>query len=124
MQLLIIKVDVTKIPRAPPYRPDFMAPSPSVKVEKGIKRPEEPEALQAGGKQRYRYYESDKLLGKLYRAIDEDLFFQDLEDDSSSMFSRDPTDNVQKEMLSLAQRLMDECTWKEWISIAVEVKDQ
>ncbi|KIX94715.1 uncharacterized protein Z520_09405 [Fonsecaea multimorphosa CBS 102226] len=94
-----VPVDHKRIPRAPGYRPDFMAPSASTIVEKGIKRPEE--AALPDGRQRYRYYESDRILGRLYRAVNEDTFFDDLEDDTSSLFSKEPTNDV----------LRDICDW-------------
>ncbi|KIW30891.1 uncharacterized protein PV07_02583 [Cladophialophora immunda] len=84
-----VPVDYKKIPRSPEYRPDFMAPSASTKVEKGIKRPEE--TALPDGRHRYRYYESDRILGRLYRAVNEDTFFEDLEDDASSLFSKAAT---------------------------------
>ncbi|KIW21574.1 hypothetical protein PV08_02154 [Exophiala spinifera] len=92
-----VPVDIKQIPRAPPYRPDFMAPSASTKVEKGIKRPKDLAPPKKG--QTYRYYESEKILGRLYRAVDEDAFFDDLEDDTSSLFSKTATDNVLAEIL-------------------------
>ena len=68
-----------------------MAPSPRVTVEKGTwaleesssrSRTEEDEdpvsALDPDAKS-YRYYESEKVLGKLYRAIDEKNFLAELQ---------------------------------------------
>jgi hypothetical protein len=100
-----VPVDHKKIPPAGRYRPDFMAPSASTKVERGITR----EILNSDYAQRevsgteYRYYESDKVIGQLYRAIDEDLFFQDIEDDATSIFSTDASNNVLSEILDWAR---------------------
>ena len=77
-----------------------MAPSASTKVEKGISRTALNQQSTDEPRSGYRYYESDKVLGELFRAIDEDLFFQDLEDDVSSLFSLDATNNVLTEILS------------------------
>ncbi|KIW88407.1 uncharacterized protein Z519_10976 [Cladophialophora bantiana CBS 173.52] len=91
-----IPVDPKKIPKAPAYRPDFMAPSASTKVEKGIKRPDVD--VFPSSARHYYYYESDQILGCLYRAVNEDTFFQDLEDDTSSLFSKAPTNDVLKDI--------------------------
>ncbi|KAL5344777.1 hypothetical protein ACLOAV_010174 [Pseudogymnoascus australis] len=65
-----------KMPRYNKYRPDFMAPGPHVLVQNNkpleFDAPPEPELFQddddvAG----YKYYRSEKILGKLYRAINE-----------------------------------------------------
>ncbi|EXJ58741.1 hypothetical protein A1O7_06171 [Cladophialophora yegresii CBS 114405] len=72
-----IPVDLTKLPRSNHFRPDFMAPGPHVVIEKA-KPPSfaaPPESRDDGDDDEdgptYRYYESDKILGKLFRAIDE-----------------------------------------------------
>jgi hypothetical protein len=74
---------MTLLPRSNPFRPDFEAPGPQVHVEKnnGIDFEErhfrdplddEDEDDEFSS---YRYYESNKVLGKLYRAIDEREIF-------------------------------------------------
>ena len=77
-----------------------MAPSASTKVSKGITRSDLAEQSTDEPRSGYRYYESDKVLGELFRAIDEDIFFQDLEDDASSLFSLDATNNVLTDILA------------------------
>jgi len=101
-----------------------MAPSASTKVEKGIKRPTDP-APDNESPQRYRYYESERILGQLYRAIDEDVFFEALEDDNSSLFSRDGGDNVIAEIWQWVCASMDGKTVipKQYLDIAGEVRD-
>lgn len=82
---------MSRLPKYKLYRPDFMAPGPRVTVEKGIwaleeqssqTTPQEEEdpvsALDPDAKS-YRYYESEKVLGKLYRAIDEKNFLAELQ---------------------------------------------
>ncbi|KAK8226196.1 RNA-directed RNA polymerase [Phyllosticta capitalensis] len=86
-------VDMNECPRYDMIRPDFMAPGPRVFIEKkGIVFPdnedgelaeddddEDPiEALDPDYKT-YRYYESERVLGQLYRAIDEKKIFQELQ---------------------------------------------
>jgi hypothetical protein len=73
------QVDIAQIPRNTIYRPDFMAPGPHIAVMKDKplsfeSRPESDNRTTGDDDDdfaRYRFYESDKILGKLYRAIDE-----------------------------------------------------
>ncbi|KAK5940398.1 hypothetical protein PMZ80_007818 [Knufia obscura] len=116
------EVNPRNIPKAPPFRPDFMAPSASTRVEKGIKRPTD-STLDNERPQRYRYYESDRVLGKLYRAIDEDIFFEDLEDDTSSLFSKDASDNVMREIWRWVRGAMRGRDVKQYLTVAQEVRD-
>lgn len=77
-----IPVDIKRIPRSINTRPDFMAPGPRVRIEdKGTvfedegdeeaDEFEDPVRSLDPDSRSVRYYESDKVLGKLYRAIDE-----------------------------------------------------
>lgn len=116
-----VPVDVKKIPKAPPFRPDFMAPSASTKVEKGVKRPAEMAAPE--GNQRYRYYESNNVLGKLYRAVDEDIFFRDLEHDAGSIFSKEAADTALGEILEWVEGQIDAGVIMEYASIATEARN-
>jgi hypothetical protein len=86
-------VDMGRFPRPRPLYPDFMAPGPRCKIEmQGIKLLEEeidddegdvvteldPESRQI------KYYESPRILGRLYRAIDEQEFLGELQTQSRS----------------------------------------
>lgn len=75
-------MDFKRLPKYPKFRPDFQAPGPRVLIEKGINIEEEAEAstpdenkeleeVASYGPQKVRYYESQKVLGELYREIDE-----------------------------------------------------
>lgn len=80
-----------KAPRNNFCRPDFMAPSPRVKIASSISEIEEeavlngiedeidPVAALDPDQRGYRYYKSTKILGKLYRAIDEQKFHVELQ---------------------------------------------
>ncbi|KAM3449446.1 hypothetical protein MY3296_006911 [Beauveria thailandica] len=68
---------INEIPRQPKTKPDFMAPAPPtttydlgdiafVEVDE-----EEDEGDDGFGRPKYRYHKSEKILGQLYRAIDE-----------------------------------------------------
>src|SRR5271170_6898777 len=88
------------------YRPDFMAPSPRVTVEKSIAVLEEqsPRNLADEGEavesdldpdtKSYRYYESEKVLGKLYRAIDEKNFLVELQRRARELEATDTSDQT------------------------------
>ena len=84
-------MDLTKIPRSSNVKPDFQAPGPRVLIEKSI-------VIEADDEQdgdedddvveeapATRYYESTKVLGQLYRAIDEHAFFEQIQRQSRSM---------------------------------------
>ncbi|RDW85241.1 hypothetical protein BP6252_02831 [Coleophoma cylindrospora] len=87
-----IPVEMKDMPRASRWHPDFMAPGPHVRIQPthGLSFDEEPfnfaddeqpvadddeEAVE------YRYYRSPKVLGKLYRAIDEREIFHKIHND-------------------------------------------
>ncbi|KAK5718816.1 hypothetical protein LTR17_015650 [Elasticomyces elasticus] len=78
-----IPIDIAECPRAMPFRPDFMAPSPRVVVsDKGFLELEDDDddednpAFEGLDTERrtMRYYKSEKALGELFRAIDERQF--------------------------------------------------
>ena len=83
---------MTKLPRYNPWRPDFEAPGPHVRIEKqggvDFEPPEDRDPDELGDDDddysSYRYYESNKILGKLYRAIDERKIFEEIKNRASS----------------------------------------
>lgn len=83
--LTTLKADLSSMPRYSRCRPDFMAPGPHVTIIKkqAIAFAEEGllnnEADDDDDTQSYRYYESEKINGKLYRAIDERKVFKDIQ---------------------------------------------
>ena len=87
------------LPRSTPWRPDFEAPGPHVTIESrsGISFELAPEqdadyADDDDDFVKYRYYESDKVLGKLYRNIDERAIFAEIQERSQTY----ATDNTYK----------------------------
>ncbi|KAL8727230.1 MAG: hypothetical protein Q9166_006194 [cf. Caloplaca sp. 2 TL-2023] len=89
-----IPVDMTKTPRSSNIRPDFQAPGPRVLVEKTItveglegqdEDEDEDEIEVVEEAPATRYYKSEKVLGKLYRAIDEHDFFEEIQRHSRSV---------------------------------------
>ncbi len=79
-------VELSRLPRPLKWRPDFLAPGPSVTIHKKseismdehvVQKDEDEESGEGGP--RYRYYESEKILGQLYRAVDEkNIWTQDI----------------------------------------------
>ncbi|RDL29987.1 RNA-dependent RNA polymerase [Venustampulla echinocandica] len=80
-------VDMSRLPWCSPWRPDFEAPGPHVSIEKADGISFEPTGFRDPLEEednddeyaRYRYYESHKILGKLYRAIDEREIFDQIQ---------------------------------------------
>ena len=84
-------------------RPDYMAPSPRAIIESGKvgleslqdvddDNDELPPALGFGTSKNFRYYESNKALGHLYRAIDEEKFLRTMHgQDSTAQQKADDT---------------------------------
>lgn len=81
---------MTRAPQYPRWRPDFEAPGPHIVIEQKKKisfleplnRDPNEETDEDDDIRVYRYYESDKILGKLYRAIDEKKIFKENQDRS------------------------------------------
>lgn len=79
------------MPRGSKWHPDFMAPGPHVRIEpaRGLCFDEDPfrflddEVVADDDEEyiEYRYYESEKVLGILYRAIDEREMFNKIQGD-------------------------------------------
>jgi hypothetical protein len=73
------------MPKYTPWRPDFEVPGPHVIIKdrivmerRGNVDEEEP-ADEDDDLSRYRYYESNRIIGKLYRAIDEKEIFSQIQ---------------------------------------------
>jgi hypothetical protein len=87
-----IAVDMSQLPRYPRFRPDFMAPTPRIQLtETGELEIEEladfdDDAFEGIDEERkpLRYYRSEKVLGYLYRNIDEKKFLDDIHDHHGS----------------------------------------
>ncbi|KAI4114603.1 MAG: hypothetical protein LQ345_004646 [Seirophora villosa] len=124
-----IPVDLNGMPKSSNVRPDFQAPGPRVLIENAIKiedidaedeeeDDEDPEESAPSTK----YYESPKVLGRLYRAIDEQDFFTAIQRQSQASTSQQHT--------SLAVRVWDYVKHKaaliqyqHYLDFAREVKD-
>lgn len=80
---------MTQMPRVAPVKPDFMAPSPRALMKNNVLSiedvqeeyiPDFDDTSMLSHLQRHeqRYYTSNKALGKLYRAIDEQGLLREL----------------------------------------------
>ncbi|KAI6798622.1 RNA-directed RNA polymerase [Hortaea werneckii] len=102
-----IAVDIKQIPRYDRCRPDFMAPSPRVFITKqGYMDFEDEEYVDDDAfegmdleKKPYRYYESQKALGHLFRAIDERRFIHSMQHERQLW--------MDSEVTPLTRRLLD-----------------
>lgn len=76
-------VQLDQLPKPPKWRPDFLAPGPQVSIYKKtdieldsyVPQQDEDEEDEDGP--RHRYYFSDRVLGKLYRAVDEERIWNE-----------------------------------------------
>ncbi|KLJ12209.1 hypothetical protein EMPG_12727 [Blastomyces silverae] len=79
-----VPVDLARIPKFPRYRPDFQAPGPRVRIAESLSLLETHDQMTVPDdddededeRPNARYYKSENILGKLYRAIDEVEFLQ------------------------------------------------
>lgn len=100
-----IPVNMKECPRYNRCRPDFMAPSPRVVVsEAGFldledEDNEDDEAFEDldAEKRAFRYYQSNKVLGELYRAIDERRFLARMQQEQRTHMA---TSNITSNLLN------------------------
>jgi hypothetical protein len=128
---------VTKIPKYPPYRPDFMAPGPRARVAESIEVIDnESEYIWnddnndgSGGagldddddvRPPMRYYRSQRVLGHLYRMIDEKEFMNDLKWES---FHESKEANVLHSLWAYVQRETAGFVWDHCIQDASYFRD-
>lgn len=125
-----------KLPTWPKCRPDFQAPGPHVLIEKDInfeevdststpEEDDEVEEVASYSSPMPRYYESRKILGKLYREIDEQKFFEELQRQSR------PSALISNKARSLAgtvwNHVREKTTnfqWHHYLQFAQDVKDR
>ena len=107
-------------------RPDFMAPGPHVTIERkevllGQSEPASTDDLDADGPQPYRYYRSEKVLGQLYRAIDEHAFLAELKSSTQAIDPNAP--DVLRTLWTYVQRETAGFLWYHQVDAANEIKD-
>ncbi|CZR69102.1 related to RNA-directed RNA polymerase [Phialocephala subalpina] len=125
-----IAPDMTRSPRYKPFRPDFEAPGPYVKVAKDRRLLfstadyEDPNDMGEVDDDfpTYRYYESDKIIGRLYRAIDERKIFEEIQ--QRAMKVGDTTKSAAIEALWIAvQETCKLIQWEHLLEEAHSIRD-
>ncbi|TVY82362.1 RNA-dependent RNA polymerase [Lachnellula suecica] len=125
-----IPVDMSRLPRGNPWRPDFEAPGPHVTIEKndGIvfesKKFRDPleEEDEDDEFTNYRYYESNKVLGKLYRAIDEQKIFTEIQNRSAA-HGASSRSTVIDEIWKYVQKKVRGFQWEDQKEWAWDIRD-
>ena len=122
-----------ELPRYPKARPDFQAPGPRVLIEKDIDFEEDDESpspaasdevdeVNSYGHPKIRYYESPRILGKLYRAIDEHQFFAQIQAQSG------PRDVKSRSLIDSVWKYVEDKTplvqWRHHLELATNVKEK
>ncbi|KAL8648728.1 MAG: hypothetical protein Q9226_005877 [Calogaya cf. arnoldii] len=114
------------------FRPDFMAPARTVKVEEHgiiferehIDLIDDDDARKAGEGAKKRYYESKKTLGILYRSIDERVFFKELHERSAIMKDDDQkSQGVLGDLWDYIQVETVGLDWEHYINYAVAMRN-
>jgi hypothetical protein len=122
---------MSKLPRYSPWRPDFEAPGPYVTIHKkeGIlfEAPaiDDPDSIGDDDDDftSYRFYESEKILGKLYRAIDEREIFDEIKQRSSETASTNSVTLIHA-VWAHVQRETKLIQWEHHKKWAWELRDQ
>lgn len=130
-----IPVDFKTLPRYPKARPDFQAPGPRVLIEKNIDFEEEDQTtppdendeldeVASYGPPKIRYYESPKIIGKLYRKIDEHKFFEEIQMQSgmSGLHSRN-THSLANAVWEYVREKTALIEWQHYVQFAEDVKE-
>jgi hypothetical protein len=127
---------MTKCPKYDLYRPDFMAPNPRVTMEQSICSLEEQLPQYLAEKEEdlvndldpdsksYRYYESQKVLGRLYRAIDERSFLAEIQE-RAGQFERPVNFNhsIMHQLWTYIQNQTALVQWDHYQEWAREIKE-
>lgn len=120
----------------PRFRPDFQATGPRVLIEKDINfeemeptaTPEEDDEVAevaSYSPPMPRYYPSQKILGKLYREIDEHKFFEELQRQSRpSNMNPNITRSLAGAVWNYVQEKTTNFQWHHYLQFAHDVKDR
>lgn len=119
------QADISRIPKYPPLRPDFMCPGPGVNVAEDISLLETATNVQGNDDDddgpQIHYYKTKKVLGHLYRAIDERTFLGELK--QSMRTSRPKDGDIMQLVWAHVQREAAAFQWKHHVETAQEIKD-
>jgi len=124
------------MPRYSSVKPDFQAPGPRVLINNTIELSEgqlpgdisddeEVEEMTGISQPRVRYYESQKILGKLYRAIDEQKFFEQIQ--SQSQIPRGALGGVRSHLDAVWSYVQEKTAliqWQHFTEWAKDIKEE
>ncbi|KAK2764926.1 hypothetical protein FQN54_008623 [Arachnomyces sp. PD_36] len=121
-------VNLQEIPKPKPYRPDFMAPGPRVRIAEDISLLDakmeglldEEDDDEENERAPMRYYKSNRVLGHLFRRIDERAFLEDLK--ASTRVQQPPADLLQSVWAYVSQETAG-FQWDHHISAGLSIKD-
>ncbi|KAG0643426.1 RNA dependent RNA polymerase-domain-containing protein [Tuber brumale] len=124
-----IKVSRSDFPKATFAKPDFMAPGPRILIKREPEFVEEnavPDDDDDDEDTPTLYYESEKVLGKLYREIDETAFLREVQ---GTMHRERRARNVDEGAVVrgiwewLEGAIPSKYKWKDYIGVAAELKE-
>ncbi|RPA97388.1 RdRP-domain-containing protein [Choiromyces venosus 120613-1] len=124
-----IKVSKSDFPKATFSRPDFMAPGPRILIKREPEFVEEqavPDDDDDDEDTPITYYESEKVLGKLYREIDETAFLREVQ---GTVHRERRERNVDEGAVVLGvwewleEVIPSSYKWENYIGVAVELKE-
>ncbi|KAL1623979.1 hypothetical protein SLS56_008031 [Neofusicoccum ribis] len=129
-----IPVDMSQFPKNDLIRPDFMASGPRVIVEKkGVvfHKDEDDDLLDEDDAvsaldpdfKTFRYYESERVLGQLYRAIDEKKIFQEMQRHATETKSHLGGLNLMDQVWSYVLRETALIQWEEYKGLARNIRE-
>ncbi|KAF2466775.1 rna-dependent rna polymeras-like protein [Lindgomyces ingoldianus] len=127
-------VAMADAPKAPYHlKPDFMAPSPNIALEdKGVALMESETndiddldsiSLLDPDQSRLRYYRSKQILGKLYRTIDEQAFFNEMKKVSSASSYALGNESLMERLERYIDRETIGLQWKHHLQFAEEIRE-
>jgi len=122
-----VKVTKSEIPKADRAKPDFLAPGPRILISKD-KVFHEPELANDKDEDTYvqDWYPSNKVLGHLYRAINEDKFLDDIRQqlDHSTRRPNSLLSNVLAYMVGQTEELRLQTNWEQYINWATDCRER
>ncbi|PGH06663.1 hypothetical protein GX51_02291 [Blastomyces parvus] len=124
-----VPVDLGRIPKFPRCRPDFQAPGPRVRIAESLSLLEEHDRMTVlddddedeDERPPARYYKSDKILGKLYRAIDEVEFLQHRQNAREHSLAK-AAPSVLRGVWALVQSETEGFLWDHHVENALEIR--
>jgi hypothetical protein len=123
-----VKVTRAEIPPASHAKPDFLAPGPRVLISKD-KVIHEPELANDEDEYTFveRWYPSEKVLGHLYRAINEHKFLEDIRQQLYHSSTRRPNSLLSKVlmyMMKQSEKLRLQTNWERYTDWATDCRER